>query len=174
MELHLDPEAGMEKMESYPSDEFLKHAERHYIARYANFLLQSIMMLTRVYQAPKKLAETFGCGVGSSARLALLMMRSFTVEGHAATRLKSVTRHLYARMLQEGEGSAQIDQTVAGEWKEDRASALSDRLDEFLELHVGPGIMEGLYPKTNLKEDHNRQWDDYWKVASHTSDTEKC
>ena len=52
--LHEDPEAGMTKIEQYPSDEFLENTEPWMLARYCNFLLQSAMILTRVFQVPKK------------------------------------------------------------------------------------------------------------------------
>ena len=52
--LHEDPEAGMPKIARYPSDRFLNEAEPRLLARYCNFLLQSVMILTRVFQVPKK------------------------------------------------------------------------------------------------------------------------
>ena len=52
--LHEDPEAGMTQFEKYPSDDFLEGAEPWMLARYCNFLLQSVMILTRVFQVPKK------------------------------------------------------------------------------------------------------------------------
>ena len=56
-----------------------------------------------------------------------------------------------------------ITQVIKDEWGTDRSEALADRLDEFLQDHVGPGIVEGLYPKTNMEEDHMQQWDDVWQ-----------
>ena len=164
--LHEDPEQGHPKMKQYPSTRFLEEAEPWMLARYCNFLLQSVMMLTRVFRVPKKLSEIYGLGCSSAARLALLMMRTMQLQNPEAMQLKTVRRHLYARMLQESDDREQIQQTTKQEWAEDRLTNLNGRLDEFLLSHVCPGILEGRYPKTNLEADMAKQWDDVWKVPS--------
>ena len=164
--LHEDPEEGMKKMTHYPSDRFLNEAEPWLLARYCNFLLQSVMILTRVFGVPKKISQIYGVGFSTAARLALLMMRTMQLENPEALQLKIVQRHLYARMLQESDNREQIQQTTKQEWAEDRLTNLNGRLDEFLQSHVYPGILEGRYPKTNLEADIAKQWDDVWKVPS--------
>jgi hypothetical protein len=82
--LHEDPEEGIQKMTQYPSDRFLQEAEPWLLARYCNFLLQSVMILTRVFRVPKKISETYGIGCSSAARLALLMMRTMQLENPEA------------------------------------------------------------------------------------------
>ena len=94
------------------------------------------------------------------------MMRTMQLENCEALQLKTVQRHLYARILQDSDNRDQIQQTTKQEWMEDRLSNLNGRLDEFLQTQVYPGILEGRYPKTNLEADISKQWDDVWKVPS--------
>ena len=114
----------------------------------------------------KKIFQIYGAGCNTAARLALLMMRTMQLENREALQLKIVQRHLYARILQDSDNRDQIQQTTKQEWMEDRLSNLNGRLDEFLQTHVYPGILEGRYPKTNLEADISKQWDDVWKVPS--------
>ena len=94
------------------------------------------------------------------------MMRTMQLENREALQLKIAQRHLYARILQESDNREQIQQTTKQEWAEDRLTNLNGRLDEFLQSHVHPGILEGRYPNTNLESDICKQWDDVWKVPS--------
>ena len=162
--LHEDPEKSLNKIpiHEYPSQAFLQQAPKFMIARYANFLLQSCMLIVRYFVTPKDVLQRFGEGLGSSARMALLMMRSFSMGGNAAKNLQSVTRHLYARCLKDSETATMVQDKVGKEWSTDRQQNLRDRLDEFLQAHVGPGIVEGIYPKTNIQQDIQKQWDDCW------------
>jgi len=164
--LHEDPEADMPKIERYPSDRFLDEAEHWMLARYCNFLLQSVMLLTRVFQVPKNIAQIYGVGCNTAARLALLMMRTKRLENPEALQLKAVKRHLYARILRESDNRDQIQETTKQEWMDDRLTNLNGRLDDFLQAHVCPGILEGKYPKTNLEADMWKQWGDVWKAPS--------
>ena len=50
-----DPTPDAPKMHWYPSDTFLWKSESHLLARYANFLLQSLMILVRVFEIPSVL-----------------------------------------------------------------------------------------------------------------------
>ena len=93
----------------------------------------------------------FGEGFASSASMALLMMRSFSMAGKAAKNLQSVTRHLYARCLKDGESAVMVQDTVGKHWSTDRHQNLPDRLDEFVQAHVCPGIVEGIYPKNGFR-----------------------
>ena len=162
--LHEDPEEEAPKLSVYPSSDFLVNAEPYLLSRYANFLLQSILMLARVFQVPKHLNVKSGLGCSTSARLALLMMRTRDLENVAARRLTNLTRHLYARVIQESEDRDKIQATVVQEWMDDRMSNVQERLDYFLEVHVAPKILAGEYPKTNFAEDITKQWDSDWKV----------
>ena len=74
--MHEDPEEEAPKLSVYPSSDFLVNAKPYLLSRYANFLLQSILMLARVYQVPKHLNVKYGLGCSTSTRLALLMMRT--------------------------------------------------------------------------------------------------
>ena len=47
-----DPDEGVEKMGHYPSDDFLWQSEVFMLSRYCQFLLQSILILARVFQVP--------------------------------------------------------------------------------------------------------------------------
>ena len=162
--LHEDPEEEAPKLSVYPSSDFLVNAKPYLLSRYANFLLQSILMLARVFQVPKNLNVKYGLGCSTSARLALLMMRTRNLDNVAARRLTNVTRHLYARIIKESDDREQIKATVVKEWMDDRMSNLQERLDDFLEVHVAPKILAGEYPKTNFAEDITKQWDSVWKV----------
>ena len=164
--LHEVPEAGITKVARYPSDRFLNENRAWLLARYCNFLLQSVMILTRVFRVPKKIFQLYGVGCSTAARLALLMIRTMQLENREALQLKIVQRHLYARILQESDNREQIQQTTKQEWAEDRLTNLNRRLDEFLQLHMYPGIREGRYPKTNSEADIAKQWDDVWKVPN--------
>ena len=121
-------------------------------------------MLARVFQVPKNLKVKYGLGCSTSTRLALLMMRTRDLENVAARRLTNLTRHLYARVIQESEDRDQIQATVVQEWMDDRMSNLQERLDDFLKVHVAPKILAGEYPKTKFAEDITKQWDYVWKV----------
>ena len=165
--LHEDPEKDLWKIpiEEYPSEGFLRYAPKFAVSRYANFLLQSCMLIVRSFVTPQELARRYGEGLKSSARMALLMMRSFTMESMAARNLQNVTRHLYARALKESESAVFVQEKVGKEWSDDRIQNLRERLDEFLQVHVGPGIVDGTYPKTNIQEDIQKQWDDWWQAS---------
>ena len=123
-------------MTFYPSDGFLQNAERYMIYRYAIFVLQSVPWLTRVYQAPKIMLKTYGEGFMSSARCALLMLGTTHQQEDAATRLLSLKRHLYARMLIESETNEDVEAVISNEWKEDRCAGMKDRLDFFDERSI--------------------------------------
>ena len=58
-----------------------------------------------------------------------------------------------------------VQDKVGKEWSDDRIQNLRERLDEFLQVHAGPGIVEGMYPKTNIQEDIQKQWDDCWQAS---------
>ena len=161
-----DPEATIPKMTWYPSDQFLQCAETYMLSRYANFLLQSVLLLTRVYQTPKIMLNTYGEGLMTSARVALLMMRTTHLKNDAATRLLSLKRHLYARMLKESETHEEVEAVISNEWKEDRGAGMKDRLDFFLKNEVAGQILSGIYPRTNLKYNAEKQWDNVWQVLS--------
>ena len=157
--------SGKSPNPEYPSEGFLANAPKWIVSRYANFLLQSCMLIARPFVTPQDLLVRFGEGLKSSARMALLMMRSFSMEGKAAINLQNVTRHLYSGCLKDSESAVLVQDTVGKAWSSDCIQNLRERLDEFLEAHVGLGIVEGIYPKTNIQEDIQQQWDGCWQAS---------
>ena len=67
-----DPDWTLPRMEEYPSDLFLRVAPHHHVNRYCAFLLQSCLLLCRVFRVDRKLEGTYGVGSETSARMALL------------------------------------------------------------------------------------------------------
>ena len=162
--LGCDPDEGTPKLAQYASDDFLAGGEKFMVSRYCNFLLQSILLLTRVFQVPKIIENTYGAGASTSARMALLMMRTTSLCNAAAMRLKSTQRHLYARLLEGCEDKEAVDKMIEAEWQQDRSAAVSERIDEYLNTVVAPQILQGTYPKTNIDCDKENQWDHCWEV----------
>ena len=170
-----DPNEGEKKFEEYPSDGFLQDAEGFFVARYANFLLQSVMLLVRVFQPPPDIATRFGQGLATSARMALLLMRSGELTNPAALRVRSLKRHLYGRMLAEQENRAVVEKVLETEWDEDRLSAVGERVDEYLENTIAPKIVAGALPKSNLVFDMEAQWSGVWEVPRfHANSSTTC
>ena len=60
--MHQDPEPWAQKLEAheYPSQEFLQKAEKYMLARYANYLLQCILQLLRVWTPTEIMKNTYG------------------------------------------------------------------------------------------------------------------
>ena len=115
-----DPAPDAPKMDWYPSDTFLWKSESHLLARYANFLLQSLMILVRVFEIPSKLKNTFGEGLVTVPRYALFLCRTDLLTNPAAQNLLSLERHLYARMIYESEGGTEeVDEVMRKDWKKD-------------------------------------------------------
>ena len=94
-----DPDWTLDRMEVYPSDFFLEVAPHHHVNRYCAFLLQSCLLLCRVFRVDRKLEGTYGVGSETSARMALLFLHTTKMENPEARLLKSLPRHLYGRML---------------------------------------------------------------------------
>ena len=158
-----DPEAGKPKIKRYPSDDFLKNAENFMLYRHCNFVLQSLLILARVFQAPKLLTNTYGEGFMTSARSALFMVRTFDQTHNAATQLKSMKRHLYARMLQDAETQDYAANVLKDEWNTDRLANFTGRVEEWLPQHLAENIGAEKYPRTNLTLDWEKQWDTVWE-----------
>ena len=163
-----DPDWTLDRMEVYPSDFFLEVAPHHHVNRYCAFLLQSCLLLCRVFRVDRKLEGTYGVGSETSARLALLFLRTTKMENHEARLLKSLPRHLYARMVHsiDSQNLQAVDDIVTNEWKDESLAAMGMRLDAFIEDHLHPNVENGIYPKTNisvpsakqeLQWDHSRQ-----------------
>ena len=170
-EMDQDPDAGKQKLEAreYPSRKFLVQAEPYLLARYANFLLQGIMQLLRVFIPDDLTKNTFGLGLETSARVALLFMRSNYMPNASAQRLTSVKRHLYARMRIESDSVDEINAVVEGEWKGDRMAGLQDRVHKWVLEQIPNKVLAGTLPLTNLAFDISQQWDDVWQVIGFKS-----
>ena len=161
-----DPEAGTQKLEAheYPSQEFLETAQKYMLARYANFLLQCILQLLRVWTPTELMKNTYGLGFESAPRTALLFMRSMHMPNAAAQRLKKLKRHLYARMLEEDEQADLMRQVIESEWKRDRLSGLQERVHQWVAANIPSKIKAGTLPRTNVSIDMSKQWDHVWQV----------
>ena len=161
-----EPAPDAPKMPWYPSDTFLWKSESHLLARYANFLLQSLLILVRVFEIPSVLKNTYGEGLLTVPRYALFLCRTDLLTNHAAQNLLSLERHLYARMRDESKGEGgpeQVDDVIRDEWKKDRAQAVKDRIATWIKEHLVRGFAEGRYPKINLERNFERQWDNHWE-----------
>ena len=162
-----EPAPDAPRVPWYPSECFLWESESHLLARYANFLLQSLMNLMRVFEIPSKLKDTFGEGLLTVPRYALFFCRTDLLTNPAARSILSLERHLYARMRDEskgGDGPEHLDDVMRAEWKKHRAQAVKkDRIATWIEEHLLRGIAEGRYPKTNLEHNFERQWENHWE-----------
>ena len=162
-----EPAPDAPRVPWYPSECFLWESESHLLARYANFLLQSLMNLMRVFEIPSKLKDTFGEGLLTVPRYALFFCRTDLLTNPAARSILSPERHLYARMRDEskgGDGPEHLDDVMRAEWKKHRAQAVKkDRIATWIEEHLLRGIAEGRYPKTNLEHNFERQWENHWE-----------
>ena len=162
-----EPAPDTPRVPWYPSECFLWESESHLLARYANFLLQSLMNLMRVFEIPSKLKDTFGEGLLTVPRYALFFCRTDLLTNPAARSILSPERHLYARMRDEskgGDGPEHLDDVMRAEWKKHRAQAVKkDRIATWIEEHLLRGIAEGRYPKTNLEHNFERQWENHWE-----------
>ena len=160
-----DPDHGKPKLtfEAFPSHWFLKQAERFMLARYCNYLLQSLLLLARVYQVPPLLLNTFGEGLMTSARCALFFCRTTVLNNQEAKNLVNLKRHMYCRMLQENESREAVEQLLKEEWGEDRETNFGGRVDEWLGGHLREHVSSGRYPRTNLSLDVDAQWADVWQ-----------
>ena len=164
-----DPDKKLPRMRWYPSDDFLYGAPNHHVNRYCAFLLQSCLLLCRVFRVDRKLEDTYGIGNETSARMALLFLRTTKMENPEARLLKSLPRHLYARMVHsiDSQNQQAVDDIVTNEWKDDSLAAMGMRLDAFILDHLHPNVENGIYPKTNISEPpvkQERQWDHAWQV----------
>ena len=158
-----DPDEGKTKMSHYPSDEFLQNAERFMVSRYCNFLLQSLLLLARVFQVSKIMKNTFGEGLMTSARQALFFCRATDMDNKEALNLRNLRRHMYARMLTEVESREQVEAILKTEWETDRSANLRNRIVEWLPGHLEKMVLEGRYPRTNMQYDVESQWDHVWQ-----------
>lgn len=163
-----DPDAGKSKLRHYPSDAFLKGSQKFMMSRYCNFLLQSLLILARVFQPSKLMQSTFGHGLMTSARVALFFCRTTEMTNRDALNMKDLKRNLYARMLTEAENRQDVENILKGEWDQDRESALNSRIDEWLPEHLEKNVLDGRYPLTNLSYDVENQWDHVWKELTST------
>ena len=161
-----EPAPNAPKMEWFPSDMFLENCEDNLLARYANFLLQSLLILVRVFEIPSELKNRFGEGRQTVPRYALFLCRTDLLTNHAAQNLLSLERHLYARMRDESKGEGgpeQVNDVIRDEWKKDHAQAVKDRIATWIEENLIRGIAEARYPKTNLEHNLERQWENHWE-----------
>ena len=161
-----EPDPKVKKMETYPSDKFLWNAEQFMVSRYCNFLLQSVLILARVFQVAPLLKNTYGEGLMTSARCALFFCRTVEMNNPSALSLTNVQRHIYGRMLRENESRETMEQVLKDEWGNDRLQGINDRIDDWLPGHLTENIMSGRYPLTNLAYDVEKQWDHIWKEPS--------
>ena len=164
-----DPDKTLPRMRKYPSDNFLYWAPHHHVNRYCAFLLQSCLLLCRVFRVDRKLEGTYGVGSETSARMALLFLHTTKMENPEARLLKSLPRHLYGRMVHsiDSQNLQAVDDIVTNEWKDDSLAAMGMRLDDFIRDHLHPNVEKGIYPKTNIAEPlpkQERQWDNAWQV----------
>jgi hypothetical protein len=164
-----DPDWELDRMEGYPSDTFFTVAPHHHVNRYCAFLLQSCLLLCRVFRPHRQLVDTYGVGSETSARLALLFLRTTKMENYEARLLKSLPRHLYARMIHsiDSQNQQDVDDIVTNEWKDESLAAVGMRLDAFIEDHLHLNVVNGIYPKTNISvvaAKQERQWDHSWQV----------
>ena len=145
----------------------MTYAEPYLLARYASFLLQSLLMLLRVYEVPTLLKRKFGEGLMTVPRYALFFCRTQEMRNPAALRTLSLERNLYARMLHSAEGVAEaVDEVLKQEWEQDRINSMKDRIAAWIEEKFAPGIKTGLYPKTNVEYNMEEQWNDIWKALT--------
>ena len=110
------------------------------IARYCNVLLQSLLLLVRVFETPALLKNRFGEGLMTEPRYALFVCRTDLLKNLAANMILSLERHFYGRMIQQSEGVHEtVDTVLKEEWERDRTAAVSDRLTGFIQekLHLG-------------------------------------
>ena len=163
MKMGMNPCAGAATLVNYPSDDFLQGAERFMLSRYCNFLLQSILILARVFQVPQILKNAYGEGMMTSARCALFFARSQDMRNADALNIRNLQRHMYCRMLNEAESRENIDNILQNEWNEDRLSSIALRVDAWLADHLMDNIGTGRYPMTNLEYDVEKQWDHVWQ-----------
>ena len=82
-----EPAPNAPKMTWFPSDTFLWYSEPHLLARYANFLLQSLLILVRVFEIPSVLKNTFGEGLLTVPRYALFLCRTDLLTNQAAANI---------------------------------------------------------------------------------------
>ena len=165
-----EPAPNAPKMKWLPSDMFLENCEDNLLARYANFLLQSLLILVRVFEIPSELKNRFGEGRQTVPRYALFLCRTERLRNPAAVTLLSLERHLYARMLKDTDGGrGRIDEIMKEEWKRDRVQGVKDRIDTWIKEHVVQGIAEGRYPKTNLQHNVEKQWENHWEDPNASS-----
>ena len=164
-----DPDKKLPRMRWYPSDDFLYGAPNHYVNRYCAFLLQSCLLLCRVFRPHRQLVDTYGVGSETSARLALLFLRTTEMENYEARLLKSLPRHLYARMIHsiDSQNRQDVDDIVTNDWKDESVAAVGMKLEAFIVDHLHPNVENGIYPKTNISvasAKQERQWDHSWQV----------
>ena len=135
-----DPDKKLPRMLWYPSDDFLYWAPNHHVNRYCAFLLQSCLLLCRVFHVDRKLEGTYGVGMGTSSRMALLLLHTTEMKNPEARLLKSLPRHLYGRMLQSLDSQDQqaVDATVTNEWKDDSLAAMGMKLGDFIDRPLAP------------------------------------
>ena len=134
------------------------------LARYANYLLQCILQLLRVWTPTEIMKNTYGLGLETTPRTALLFMRSMQITNPAAQRLKKLPRHLYGRMLQQDEQKDAMRQVTESEWKRDRLAGLQERVHQWVAANIPSKIREGTLPRTNVSFDMSKQWDHVWQV----------
>ena len=164
-----DPNWELDRMVVYPSDTFFNVAPHHHVNRYCAFLLQSCVLLCRVFRPHRQLVDTYGVGCETSARLALLFLRTTKMENPEALLLKSLPRHLYARMIHsiDSQNRQDVDDIVTNDWKDESVAAVGMKLEAFIVDHLHPNVENGIYPKTNISvpsAKQERQWDHSWQV----------
>ena len=150
-------------MRWYPSGGFLHGAPNQHVNRCCAFLLQSCLLLCRVFSVDRQLVDTYGVGMETSSRMALLFLHTTKMENPEARLLKSLPRHLYGRMLHSLDAQDQqaVDAIVTNEWKDDSLAAMGMKLDDFILDHLHPNVVNGIYHKTNIAEPlpkQERQW----------------
>jgi len=159
-----DPMADRHMMEWTPSGEFLHKAEKWMLARYASFVIQNCLLILRNWSPQVAfVANKFGEGVHSTARYACLLLQSEALPSHVMARMTCLRRHLYGRAIQEHESHAAIEKTIGEEWEKDRELCVTCAIDAFLDIKAKQQIVEGRFPKSNLKYDLSQQWDEDWK-----------
>ena len=158
-----DPNSDKTPMHKRPSDEFIWEADRMMLSRYCNYLLQSILFLVRVFEPSKQMITKYGKGLGSSARYALYLCHSATMDNPAAKRMMNLTRLLYGRMLTDLENRGEVDEEVKKQWDQYRLTSVGFRIQDLIEETIIPKVLDGSFPRTNFQYPVDNQWDDVWQ-----------
>jgi hypothetical protein len=148
-----------------PSATFRDRASQAELARYLLFLIQSMLLIIRVWKLDPELERTYGQGEQTSGRMALLLHHTRWLSDDTYTFMTCMERNLFARVVREGEAVGDLKARVADEWEQDRREGCRRRLDTLIRERVLPCVLEGRFPRINFSSPvvPERQYDAVWK-----------